>query len=106
MNSFNHYAYGAIGDWMYQHIAGIRAGAPGYKKIVIKPVIGGGLTWAEGDYECPYGRIHCKWALSGDKLEMTVNIPQNTTADVYVPDGHGKQYKRFSVKAGEYHFNR
>jgi hypothetical protein len=104
MNSFNHYAYGAIGDWMYQNITGIQAAAPGYKKIVIKPVIGGGLKWAEGDFDCPYGRIHCKWEVVGERLDMTVTIPQNTTAEVFVPDWQGKNYKRSTVGAGNYHF--
>jgi alpha-L-rhamnosidase len=106
MNSYNHYAYGAIGDWMYQNIAGIQAAEPGYKKITIKPAIGGGLQWAEGSYDCSYGTIHSKWTIDGDKLDMVVTIPQNTTADVFVPDAHGKTYKKFSVKGGNYHFQR
>ncbi|WP_184550073.1 glycoside hydrolase family 78 protein [Mucilaginibacter sp. FT3.2] len=106
MNSYNHYAYGAIGNWMYQNIAGIQAAEPGYKKIIIKPVIGGGLTWAEGSYDCPYGRINSKWKIEGNKLDMTVTIPSNTTADIFVPDAQGKTYKKFSVKGGLYHFQR
>jgi alpha-L-rhamnosidase len=106
MNSYNHYAYGAIGDWMYQHIAGIQAASPGYKKIIIKPVIGGGLQWAEGSYDCSYGTIHSKWKIDADKLDMMVSIPQNTTADIYVPDAQGRTYKKFSVKGGDYHFQR
>lgn len=106
MNSYNHYAYGAIGDWMYQNIAGIRAAEPGYKKIIIKPVIGGGLTWAEGSYNCSYGLISCKWTITGNKLNMDVSIPQNTTADISVPDWQGKNIKTVKVKAGSYHFSR
>jgi alpha-L-rhamnosidase len=106
MNSYNHYAYGAIGDWMYQNIAGIQAGEAGYKKIIIKPAIGGGLTWAEGGYDCPYGHISSKWKIEGNKLDMTVTIPQNTTADIFVPDALGKTYQKFSVKGGDYHFQR
>lgn len=106
MNSYNHYAYGAIGDWMYRYIAGITPAAPGYKKIIIKPVIGGGLSWAEGKYECPYGNISCKWKITAKKLNMTVTIPQNTTADIFVPDYEGKNYKKYIVSAGTYHYNR
>jgi alpha-L-rhamnosidase len=106
MNSYNHYAYGAIGDWMYQNIAGIQAAAPGYKKIIIKPVLGGGLTWAEGSYDCPYGHINSKWKIVDNKFDLSVTIPQNTTADVFVPDAHGKNYKKFTLKAGDYHFSR
>ncbi|MEO6150512.1 MAG: glycoside hydrolase family 78 protein [Mucilaginibacter sp.] len=106
MNSFNHYAYGAIGDWMYQNIAGIQAAEPGYKKIVIKPIIGGKLTWAEGTYDCPFGKISSKWKITGNKLTMDVTIPQNTTADIYVPDAAGKNYKMYTVKGGTYQYSR
>ncbi|MFA6245392.1 MAG: glycoside hydrolase family 78 protein [Mucilaginibacter sp.] len=106
MNSYNHYAYGAIGDWMYQNITGIQAAEPGYKKIIIKPVLGGGLSWAEGAYDCPYGRIESKWKISGNKLDMTVTIPPNTTADIFIPNAQGKSYKKVSVEGGLYHFQR
>ncbi|MBK0379684.1 glycoside hydrolase family 78 protein [Mucilaginibacter segetis] len=106
MNSYNHYSYGAIGDWMYKHIAGIQAGSPGYKKIIIKPEIGGGLTWAEGTYNSVYGTISCKWQITGSKLDMTVTIPQNTTAVIYVPDAQQNDYKEYKVAAGTYHYSR
>lgn len=106
MNSYNHYAYGAIGDWMYQNIAGIQAAGAGYKKIIIKPVIGGNLTWAEAGYDCPYGHISSKWKIEAGKLDLTVSIPPNTTADVFVPDAQGKTYQKYSVTSGEYHYSR
>jgi len=106
MNSYNHYAYGAIGDWMYQNIAGIQAAEPGYKKIMIKPLLGGKLSWAEASYECPYGLIKSRWEIADQKLELTVTIPQNTTADVFVPDAQGKNYKKYTVQAGDHHFSR
>jgi len=106
MNSYNHYAYGAIGDWMYRNIAGIIPATPGYKKITIRPVIGGGLSWAEGKYECPYGSISCKWGIIANKLNMNVTIPQNTTADIFVPDFQGKTYQKFTVGPGDYHYSR
>ncbi|WP_121812109.1 glycoside hydrolase family 78 protein [Mucilaginibacter kameinonensis] len=106
MNSYNHYAYGAIGDWMYRNIAGIIPAAPGYKKILIKPVIGGGLSWAEGKYECPYGSISCKWEIIANKLNMNVTIPQNTTADIFIPDFQGKTYQKITVGPGVYHYSR
>jgi alpha-L-rhamnosidase len=106
MNSYNHYAYGAIGDWMYQNIAGIVAAEPGYKKITIKPVLGGKLTWAEADYDCPYGHIQSKWEIIDGKLEFNVTIPQNTTADIFVPDAQGKNYQKFTVGAGAHHYSR
>lgn len=92
MNSFNHYAYGAIGDWMYQNVLGIQAGEPGYRKIVIKPLIGGGLTWAKGSYQSASGKISSAWQLQGKDLVLEVEIPSGTTAEVYVPgDPSAKQ---------------
>ncbi|SEB06576.1 glycoside hydrolase family 78 protein [Pedobacter hartonius] len=106
MNSYNHYAYGAIGDWIYQNIAGIQAAEPGYKKILIKPLLGGKLTWAEASYDCPYGQIKSRWEIADQKLELNVTIPQNTTADVFVPDAQGRNYKKYTVQAGDHHFSR
>jgi alpha-L-rhamnosidase len=87
MNSYNHYAYGAIGDWMYRVIAGIdtKESAPGYKQIVIKPSIGGMLTNASADYETNYGKVSSHWKLADGNLLLDVEIPANTTATVYVP---------------------
>jgi len=87
MNSFNHYAYGAIGDWMYRVIAGIDTyeDAPGYKKIMIKPHIGGGLTYVTSNLETYYGKVGSHWTLDDGKLVMDIEIPANTTATVYVP---------------------
>ena len=87
MNSYNHYAYGAIGDWMYRVIAGIdtKTEAPGYKQIVIKPTIGGGLLNANADYETNYGKISSHWKLENNNLLMDVDIPANTTATIYIP---------------------
>jgi alpha-L-rhamnosidase len=106
MNSFNHYAYGAIGEWMYKNVAGIQSAEPGYKKIIIKPIIGGKLTWAQGTYYCPSGTIKSRWEIADNKLKMDVTIPANTTADIYVPDASGKDYQKYSVKAGTYHYSR
>lgn len=106
MNSYNHYAYGAIGDWMYQNIAGIQAAEAGYKKIIVKPLIGGNLTWAEAGYDCPYGRISSKWKIEAGKLDLVVTIPPNTTADIFVPDAQGKTYQKYSVQSGVHHYSR
>jgi alpha-L-rhamnosidase len=87
MNSFNHYAYGAIGDWMYRRVAGIdnADGTAGYKKLRIEPNIGGGLTQASGTFKTYYGDIESSWKLEGKRLIMRVRIPANTNASVYVP---------------------
>ncbi|MBT33581.1 MAG: alpha-L-rhamnosidase [Thalassobius sp.] len=87
MNSFNHYAYGAIGDWMYRNITGLdtEADAPGYKQIVIKPTTGGGLTQATASLESNYGQITSGWDIASNVFKMNVVIPVNTTATVYIP---------------------
>jgi len=87
MNSYNHYAYGAIGDWMYRVIAGIdtKTEGAGYKQIIIKPTIGGGLDSAYADYETNYGKISSHWKLKGGSLTLDVQIPPNATATVYIP---------------------
>eukprot|EP01026_Neomeris_dumetosa_P033458 TRINITY_DN2669_c0_g1_i2.p2 TRINITY_DN2669_c0_g1~~TRINITY_DN2669_c0_g1_i2.p2 ORF type:complete len:166 (-),score=36.91 TRINITY_DN2669_c0_g1_i2:487-984(-) len=65
MNSFNHYAYGAVGAWMYAHILGIQIDPafPGYKRVIISPKPGGGLQWAKGSLETRYGVIQVSWEL-------------------------------------------
>lgn len=106
MNSFNHYAYGAIGDWMYQNILGIQAGSPGYRKIIIKPLVGGGLTWAKGSYESISGTISVSWKLQQGRFSMDVTIPQNTTATIYIPDATGKNELVKEVGGGTCYFER
>lgn len=85
MNSFNHYAYGAVGDWMYQNIGGISALKAGYKKSRIAPELGGGLTSGHGTYESVYGTISSKWTKSEGGLSLNVKVPVNTTSEVSVP---------------------
>jgi alpha-L-rhamnosidase len=87
MNSFNHYAYGAIGDWMYRVVAGIDIDQdePGYKHIKIQPHIGGGLSNASASLQTNYGKLSSGWKTETDKIILDIEIPANTTADVYVP---------------------
>ena len=87
MNSFNHYAYGAIGDWMYRVIAGIdtEEGAPGYKKITIRPTIGGSLKNASAELQTYYGKIASGWKQEGGQNIYEIEIPANTTATIYLP---------------------
>lgn len=85
MNSFNHYAYGAIGDWMYKNVGGIAPGAPGYKHAVIAPKVGGGLTQASGSFDSVYGTITTDWSQEDDDFHLEVTIPANTTASVVLP---------------------
>jgi len=87
MNSFNHYAYGAIGDWMYRSVAGIDTDedGPGYKKITIKPHIGKGLTNAAATVKTYYGELSSSWKAENGTMVLHVIIPANTTATIYIP---------------------
>jgi alpha-L-rhamnosidase len=89
MNSFNHYAYGAIGQWMYERIAGLAPDPeqPGYKHFFIQPLPGGPLRWAEAELETPYGSARSAWQLQGDLMTLEVTVPPNTTATLRVPTG-------------------
>lgn len=89
MNSFNHYAYGAIGDWMYRVVAGMDTyeDGVGYKHSLIKPHIGGGFTSVSASLDTYYGRLSSSWKVEGDKLTLEVEVPANTTATVFVPSG-------------------
>jgi alpha-L-rhamnosidase len=128
MNSFNHYSYGAIGDWMYRVVAGIDtyAADPGYHHSRIDPHPGGNLTEASADLETGYGRLSSHWRMNSDTLYLDVVIPANTTSSIYIPgpDGGlitesgrrladvkdlsiesvGKGYLVARVGSGEYHF--
>jgi alpha-L-rhamnosidase len=93
MNSFNHYAYGAIGQWMYERIAGISPLEPGYKKILIAPVPGGPLEHAKAEFNSIYGKISSGWKKVNNGLELDVTIPPNTTAKVVIPISEGLSLK-------------
>ena len=82
MNSFNHYAFGAVGDWMYRTIGGIELDSPGAKKVRIAPHPGGGLTHARASLETPYGTLRSSWRLDDQRFVLDVTVPPNTTADV------------------------
>ena len=87
MNSFNHYAIGAVGEWMYRVILGINHddARPAYEHFVIRPYPGGGLKWAKGSYDSIRGKIESSWSVAAGKLKIDVRIPANTTATVFVP---------------------
>jgi alpha-L-rhamnosidase len=128
MNSFNHYAYGAIGDFMYRDIAGIDTyeDFPGYKKIRIKPHPGGNLSFVNASLKTYYGLISANWKINGNEFTLDVNIPPNTSAQIYLPttdplsvsiDGRqvaqpgnvppgltGDGYYLYETGSGRYHF--
>jgi len=87
MNSFNHYSYGAIGDWMYTQMVGLDTyeDGVGYKHIKIQPHIGGGFSFASASLQTYYGKLSSGWKVEGDTISMDVEIPANTTATIFVP---------------------
>ena len=87
MNSFNHYAYGAIGEWMYRVVAGIEIDEkmPGYKHILIQPRPGGGLTHANASVESMYGHVAAGWEIADGKMTLRIEVPANTAATVRLP---------------------
>jgi alpha-L-rhamnosidase len=86
MNSFNHYAYGAIGDWMYRVAAGIEIGGPGYKQIIIQPHPDKHLSFARASYESEYGKIVSGWEIKDGKVMLNITIPANTKAMFILPN--------------------
>ena len=103
MNSFNHYAYGAIGAWLYASVAGIDIDPqnPGYKHILFKPHPGKGLTAARAFLHSMYGGILSDWRISEGKFEWEVIVPPNTNASIYLPGSETPQ----EVGSGQYHFS-
>ena len=87
MNSFNHYAYGAIGDWMYRVIAGINPveSDPGFHEILIAPRPGGKLTSTQAELETMYGKVKSAWSIDNGIFTLDVIIPPNTTAQIILP---------------------
>jgi alpha-L-rhamnosidase len=115
MNSFNHYAYGAIGAWLYNTVAGIEAdpAQPGYKHIVLRPQPGGELTHACGKLKTLYGEIISQWKIYDNRFEWTVVVPPNTTASAHLPtsgarksmmNGEPVRGTVHELEAGKYHF--
>ncbi len=88
MNSFNHYAYGAIGEWLYKHVAGLDLDPqnPGYKHLLLYPHPGGALTKATAEFNSMYGIIKSSWKLEDSKFTYDVTVPSNTTATVTLPN--------------------
>jgi alpha-L-rhamnosidase len=89
MNSFAHYSFGAVYQWIVENIGGIKSDGPAYKKIVIAPKPGGRLTWARTSYRSIHGLIATDWRRDGDQLALNVTIPANTTATVHLPSKDG-----------------
>ena len=128
MNSFNHYSYGAIGDWMYRQMVGLDTyeDGAGYKHSKVQPHIGGGFTNASASLDTYYGKLSSGWKLQGEDIYLDVIIPANTTSSVFIPTkdatkvsengqalstvnglkiiGQKHDYLETQLGSGEYHF--
>ena len=100
MNSLNHYAYGSIGSWLYEKVAGIGCMEPGYRKVRIQPMLTKGLTQVSASYESVYGTIQSAWSCRDGKICVDVRIPENTTAVIRLPE----KEEEISVGSGSYHY--
>lgn len=102
MNSFNHYAYGAVGEWLFNTVAGIDTAGEegaGYRRVVIAPQPGGSITWARGHVETIRGPVHTDWRLEEDgAFALDIGIPPNVTALVRIPDARPEQVAENGVK--------
>jgi len=85
MTSFNHYAFGAVADWMHRVIGGLAPAAPGYRELLVAPRPGGGLTWARASHQTPYGLAEVSWRRSDGGLTVDVTVPAGCTARVVLP---------------------
>lgn len=99
MVSFNHYAYGCVGDWMYRNSAGIQPLSAGYKKIRIQPLMDKRMTHAKSSHKTPYGVAATDWSTNNGHFTMTVKVPCNTTAEIVLPNG-----QKTKVGSGTYEF--
>lgn len=84
--SYNHYAFGCVGEWMYRHIGGLQPIEPGYKRFRVKPAFVPGLTHAAVSEETPYGRAAVAWRVVGDSVVVHADVPVNATAEIELPD--------------------
>jgi len=128
MNSFNHYSFGAVGQWMMAYSLGIQRDQPGFQRFILQPEPDptGGITSADGYYDSMYGRIRSAWNVDGDLLRFQASVPANTTATLYLPAAsetavreggeetsraegvaflrHEKGKAVYELKAGDYEF--
>ena len=101
VTSFNHYAFGCVGDWIYREVAGLNAAMPGYKRVRFTPGVDSGLDWAEASHTTPYGEASIRWEKRGDGYWMKVSVPANTEADIFFPsDNYTRDGRRVSAENG------
>ena len=97
MNSFNHYAYGAVADWMYENAAGIKMAEDtvAFEKLVFKPLVDSRLDYVKASIDTRNGKVSSEWRRNGDKIDYIFTVPENSTAVAII---EGKEY---TLSAGE-----
>ena len=100
MNSFNHYAYGSVGDWLYSYVAGITPRSPGYKEISFAPTVTPGLDSTRASLKTVYGLASCAWEKNGGTLTVSITVPCNVRAELVMPISK----KTYRVGSGSYSF--
>jgi alpha-L-rhamnosidase len=101
MTSFNHYALGAVADWLHRRVAGLAPAAPGYREITVQPLPAAALTSASARQLTPYGEASVAWERTGGRFRLDVRIPVGTTARVHLPGAAGPEL----VGHGEHHWD-
>jgi alpha-L-rhamnosidase len=102
MTSFNHYALGAVADWLHRRVGGLAPAAPGYRQLDVRPRPGGGLTRARAQHITPYGLAECAWNIEGGQIEVVVVVPPNATASITLP---GDDAKPIEVGSGTHRWS-
>ncbi|MFP7159806.1 alpha-L-rhamnosidase C-terminal domain-containing protein, partial [Priestia aryabhattai] len=101
MNSFNHYSYGAIAEWMYKYMAGISNDPenPGFQHFILQPTIDSKnrISWLDASYDSVYGKIKSKWNVQNGTFKYQATVPANTTATVILPAKSLKEVKEGEV---------
>lgn len=91
MISFNHYAPGAVGDFLYKRILGLNAKSPGYKKFIVKPILNSPITFSKGSHMCPYGKISVDWTKKGELVQFNIEVPTSCECELII----GSYSKKF-----------
>src|SRR5215510_12805417 len=87
MNSFNHYSFGSVGDWLFGRVAGIdqTRSSVAYRELLLRPLPGGRLTWARAEQQTARGHVACGWSISEGRITVTATVPPGSTAVLEVP---------------------
>ena len=102
MTSFNHYALGAVADWLHRTVAGLAPTEPGYRRLEVRPRPGGGITSAAARHLTPYGPAALSWRLTDGEMTVEVTVPPNTTARVTLPKS---DIEPFEVGSGDHRWS-